>query len=757
MRLRGVFASALALVACSACAKADKVDGASRAPVDAGLVGPVQRDDAASARVEALVIAEQRRMAESVTDQDLSSRTTKLRRAASRTLARVASESARPGLLRALSDEDDEVVAWAAYGLGMVCAGHERDTVAALAARFAVLSATTSPSTSGNGRAPDAGSSQTVLASPAAAIARSVGRCGSDVSEPTLVAWLSGSRDSAVAASFALGDLANLRRKLREETIAALMNIASGSVSMPAMAEALQPVGRLEALPPNVRDRVREVAEKSLESPGDARLFVIRALARTGPEAASTLEKVLRGDEAFSAAERAEAARGLKRLGVAGSRPLAEALAKEIESMTDGVSAAWTGDAFGVFTTMLESIESPGPSDRSLRTLAALPLADDLHETALRRRKWARCAAANLLAGDNVRDPRLVDCDPAKPLDKDVSSPVAGRALARVIGRGRITQARASAWRDLALNGDLRAREDAIDLLAEHEEIQNPAEVLVAALRAEARGLVGTAADVIAKHPERAVDVLPTKRKRKARRNRDGAADPSVVTSAAVVAALLDALRLPGLPDDPELAASVADAVGALALAEAKPELEALCRSPFPTNRDHAAKALGLIGAKTTCPPVPGEVPEELVRKLVGNVVLSFDTDAGVLAMSLDATIAPIAVTRVVELARSGFYDGKIVHRVVPGYVAQFGAPRGDGWGGPLGKPPLRCETSPISFNALDVGVALAGRDTGSSQLFVMRGSYPHLDGAYAWLGKASGSWSSLADGDVIRKVTVTP
>jgi cyclophilin family peptidyl-prolyl cis-trans isomerase len=114
-------------------------------------------------------------------------------------------------------------------------------------------------------------------------------------------------------------------------------------------------------------------------------------------------------------------------------------------------------------------------------------------------------------------------------------------------------------------------------------------------------------------------------------------------------------------------------------------------------------------------------------------------------------------VTRVSDLARAGYYDGIVVHRVVPGFVAQLGAPQGDGFGGPEGKPALRCETSPVAFAPMTVGVALAGRDTGSSQIFVMQGRYPHLDGLYPEIGTAAGPWATLAEGDIVRKVSVAP
>jgi cyclophilin family peptidyl-prolyl cis-trans isomerase len=53
--------------------------------------------------------------------------------------------------------------------------------------------------------------------------------------------------------------------------------------------------------------------------------------------------------------------------------------------------------------------------------------------------------------------------------------------------------------------------------------------------------------------------------------------------------------------------------------------------------------------------------------------------------------------------------------------------------------------------------VALAGRDTGSSQLFVTLARYPHLDGEYAWVGHAEGPWDAVVEGDSITAVRVEP
>jgi cyclophilin family peptidyl-prolyl cis-trans isomerase len=53
------------------------------------------------------------------------------------------------------------------------------------------------------------------------------------------------------------------------------------------------------------------------------------------------------------------------------------------------------------------------------------------------------------------------------------------------------------------------------------------------------------------------------------------------------------------------------------------------------------------------------------------------------------------------------------------------------------------------------VGVALAGRDTGSSQMFVTLARSPQLDGEYAFVGQAEGDWDAVAEGDIVLAVRV--
>jgi cyclophilin family peptidyl-prolyl cis-trans isomerase len=225
---------------------------------------------------------------------------------------------------------------------------------------------------------------------------------------------------------------------------------------------------------------------------------------------------------------------------------------------------------------------------------------------------------------------------------------------------------------------------------------------------------------------------------------------------ARIARALLAALGRTWGPDLVETRVALLDAALALALPEGHDLARAACKDPNTTVRMRATRALAAAGDKdTTCPPpdAAGEPAAELANELSHPTRVTLATDAGALAIVLDPALAPVAATRFAALARSGFYTGVAVHRVVPAFVVQFGDHRGDGYGG--SGQTLRCETSPVPFGALDVGVALAGRDTGSSQLFVTLARHPHLDGEYAWVGHAEGDWNAVAEGDVIRAVKV--
>ena len=103
--------------------------------------------------------------------------------------------------------------------------------------------------------------------------------------------------------------------------------------------------------------------------------------------------------------------------------------------------------------------------------------------------------------------------------------------------------------------------------------------------------------------------------------------------------------------------------------------------------------------------------------------------------------IAPQSVGNFIALANSGFYDGLIFHRVIPGFMIQGGDPKGVGIGGPGYS--IKGEFTRNGFkNDLkhDRGVLSMARtmmpNSAGSQFFIMHKNSPHLDGQYAAFGK---------------------
>ena len=214
--------------------------------------------------------------------------------------------------------------------------------------------------------------------------------------------------------------------------------------------------------------------------------------------------------------------------------------------------------------------------------------------------------------------------------------------------------------------------------------------------------------------------------------------------------ALESALARSWPPDATEAIAAVLEAAGAMRLGSATATLEAYCHHENPTLQDHAARALTLLrGTRATCPPVASATrATELDALISTEVTLELITDHAALRLTLDPSLAPVAVTRFVELARAGFYDGITFHRVVPGFVVQFGDPAGDGFGG-LGKD-HRYVAKPrryLSSRSMS-GVALAGRDTGLEPALRHAGALSRTSTKNTLIvGKATGDLAAIAEG----------
>jgi cyclophilin family peptidyl-prolyl cis-trans isomerase len=131
-----------------------------------------------------------------------------------------------------------------------------------------------------------------------------------------------------------------------------------------------------------------------------------------------------------------------------------------------------------------------------------------------------------------------------------------------------------------------------------------------------------------------------------------------------------------------------------------------------------------------------------------GAVKALVTTEKGNFTIDLLPEDAPLTVDNFIKLARSNYFNGLEVHRVVPNFVMQDGDPRGDGNGGPGWS--IRCEINMVPFERGAVGMALSGKDTGGSQWFVTHSPQPHLDGGYSVFGRVNETEMKIVD-DIVR------
>lgn len=112
------------------------------------------------------------------------------------------------------------------------------------------------------------------------------------------------------------------------------------------------------------------------------------------------------------------------------------------------------------------------------------------------------------------------------------------------------------------------------------------------------------------------------------------------------------------------------------------------------------------------------------------------ETDKGTMVIELFADKAPRTVNNFVFLAREGFYEGVMFHRVISNFMAQGGDPTGRGSGGPGYKfadefdPSLKHDKQGI------LSMANAGPNTNGSQFFITHAPTPHLDNRHSVFGQ---------------------
>ncbi len=131
---------------------------------------------------------------------------------------------------------------------------------------------------------------------------------------------------------------------------------------------------------------------------------------------------------------------------------------------------------------------------------------------------------------------------------------------------------------------------------------------------------------------------------------------------------------------------------------------------------------------------------------------LALDTSLGKITLDLLSDVAPGHCKNLLGLAKIGYYDGLVFHRIIKGFMIQGGCPEGTGSGGPG-------YTINAEFNATEhePGVLSMARtndpNSAGSQFFICLERTPHLDGKYTAFGKTADA-ESLA---VVRAIGVVP
>lgn len=128
------------------------------------------------------------------------------------------------------------------------------------------------------------------------------------------------------------------------------------------------------------------------------------------------------------------------------------------------------------------------------------------------------------------------------------------------------------------------------------------------------------------------------------------------------------------------------------------------------------------------------------------------ETTVGVIEFELLDDAAPKTVENFVTLAKKGFYDGVIFHRVVPGFVIQGGDPDGTGMGG----PGYKFDDEPVTMGYARGTVAMAnsGPNTNGSQFFICLDDLARMSPKYTIFGMVT---SGLATVDAIAKGATGP
>ena len=131
----------------------------------------------------------------------------------------------------------------------------------------------------------------------------------------------------------------------------------------------------------------------------------------------------------------------------------------------------------------------------------------------------------------------------------------------------------------------------------------------------------------------------------------------------------------------------------------------------------------------------------------MANPTVTIETNHGTIEAEMYMDKAPETAGNFIKLAKDGFYDGVIFHRVIDGFMIQGGDPTGTGRGGPGYTIDDEFAEGLAHTEAGIFSMANAGPNTGGSQFFITLAATPWLDGKHAIFGK-------VVDGmDVVQEI----
>jgi cyclophilin family peptidyl-prolyl cis-trans isomerase len=125
------------------------------------------------------------------------------------------------------------------------------------------------------------------------------------------------------------------------------------------------------------------------------------------------------------------------------------------------------------------------------------------------------------------------------------------------------------------------------------------------------------------------------------------------------------------------------------------------------------------------------------------DVVARIETNMGPIVFEFRPDVAPATVRNFIKLAKRGFYDNLIFHRIIKGFMMQGGDPEGTGMGGPGYS--IRAEFSDLKHVRGTVAMARSeSPDSAGSQFYICFREAPFLDGRYTIFGQVTDGWETL-------------